>query len=75
MSIPFYMLLRTLPEKSHYVAHETLKIEGVKVSHSVVGNYDVILYAEGKDFEDLRRIRLAIEQIKFLTATETLMHA
>jgi hypothetical protein len=48
MVVPFYMLLRTQPEKSNYVVHETLKIEGVKVSHSVMGNYDVVLYAEGK---------------------------
>jgi hypothetical protein len=75
MVVPFYMLLRTQPEKSHYVVHETLKIEGVKVSHSVMGNYDVVLYAEGKDLEDLRRIREAVEQIKFLKVTETLMHA
>jgi uncharacterized protein with GYD domain len=75
MSIPFYMLLRTQPEKSHYVVHETLKIEGVKVSHSVMGNYDVILYGEGKDLEDLRRIRVAVEQIRYLKVTETLIHA
>ncbi len=75
MSVPFYMILRTEPKRSQYVACETLKIEGVKVSHSVKGNYDVILYAEGKDFEDLKRIRLAVEKIKFLKETETLMHA
>ena len=75
MVVPFYMLLRTEPEKSNYVAQQTLKIEGVKVSHSVVGNYDVVLYAEGKDLEDLRRIRVAVEQIEFLIVTETLMHA
>jgi hypothetical protein len=39
-----------------------LKIEGVKVSHSVMGNYDVVLYTEGKDLEDVRRIRVTIEQ-------------
>ena len=75
MAIPFYMLLRTEPEKSHYVVQESLKIEGVKVSHSVMGNYDVVLYAEGKDLDDLRRIRVAVEQIRYLKVTETLMHA
>lgn len=60
--------------KSRDVVHETLKIEGVKISHSVVGNYDVILYAEGKDLDDLRRIRMNIEQIKGVNLTQTAIH-
>jgi DNA-binding Lrp family transcriptional regulator len=75
MTIPFYMLLRTTISQSRYVVHETLKIEGVKVSHSVMGNYDVILYAEGKDIEDLRRIREAIRKISDVITTETFVHA
>jgi uncharacterized protein with GYD domain len=69
------MLLKTKDGMSHHVVHDSLKIEGVKISHSVVGNYDVILYAEGKDIDDLRRIRLAVEQINGLTVTETVIHA
>ena len=75
MSVPFYMLLRTKIGQSRNVVHATLKIEGVKVSHSVMGNYDVILYAEAKNLEDLRNIRVAIEQINGVTLTETLIHA
>jgi hypothetical protein len=73
--IPFYMLLRTKIGTSRAVVHETLKIEGVKVSHSVMGNYDVILYAEGTDIMDIRRIREAVHQIKDITLTETAIHA
>jgi DNA-binding Lrp family transcriptional regulator len=75
MVLPFYMMLRTRIGKSRSVVHAALKIEGVKVAHSVMGNYDVILYAEGKDLEDLRRIRLAIENINGITATESAIHA
>jgi hypothetical protein len=74
MAIPFYMILKTMKGKSHDVVHETLKIEGVKISHSVVGNYDVILYAEGKDLDDLRRIRVTVEQISGVTLTQTAIH-
>ena len=74
MVIPFYMILKTMEGKSHDVVHETLKIEGVKISHSVVGNYNVILYAEGKDLEDLRSIRVAVEQISGVTLTQTAIH-
>ena len=75
MVLPFYMLIRTKIGQSRKVVHETLKIEGVKVSHSVMGNYDVILYAEGKDLDDLRRIRETISKISAVVTTETVVHA
>jgi hypothetical protein len=75
MSIPFYMLIRTKIGYSREVVHETIKIEGVKVSHSVMGNYDVILYAEGKNIEDVRRIRNDVHALDGITLTETLVHA
>jgi hypothetical protein len=75
MCIPFYMLLRTKIGQSVAVVLEVQKIEGVKVVHSVMGNYDVVLYAEGKDLEDVRRIREAVHQLKDVTITETAVHA
>jgi hypothetical protein len=69
------MMLRTKVGQSRNVVHEVLKIEGVKVAHSVMGNYDVIVYAEGKNLEDVRRIREAIHQINAVTITETAVHA
>jgi hypothetical protein len=75
MVVPFYMLLRTRVGQSKNVVHATLKIEGVKVSHSVMGNYDVILYGEGKDIEDVRRIRDAVFEIDGITISETVVHA
>ena len=75
MVLPFYMLIRTKIGKSRVVVHETLTIEGVKVSHSVMGNYDVVLYAEGKDLDDLRRIRDAVSKISAVITTETVVHA
>jgi hypothetical protein len=69
------MLIRTRIGESKFVVHETLKIEGVKVSHSVMGNYDVILYAEGKDLDDVRRIRDTVFNISGITITETVVHA
>jgi uncharacterized protein with GYD domain len=69
------MLIRTRIGESKDVVHATLKIEGVKVSHSVMGNYDVVLYAEGKDLEDVRRIRNLVYDIPGITITETLVHA
>lgn len=75
MSVPFYMMLRTKIGENRNVVHEAQKIEGVKVAHSVMGNYDVILYAEAKDLDDIRRIREAINDINSVTQSETLVHA
>jgi len=75
MVVPFYILIRTRVGKSRDVVHASLKIEGVKISHSVMGNYDVIIYAEGKDLEDVRRIRDAVFDIPNITITETVVHA
>ncbi len=75
MVVPFFILIRTMIGGSKEVVRATLKIEGVKVSHSVMGSYDVILYAEGKDLEDVKRIRVAVEQIGGIKLTETLIHA
>ena len=74
MPIPFYMLLRTRIGRSKEVVHRIQKIEGVKVVHSVMGNYDVILYAEGKALDDLRRIRDTVHSLDDVTITETAIH-
>jgi hypothetical protein len=75
MVVPFYMLIRTRIGEAKDVVHASLRIEGVKVSHSVMGNYDVILYAEGKDLDDVRRIRDAVFDIPGITISETVVHA
>ncbi len=75
MALPFYMLLHTRIGQSKIAVREIQKIEGVKVVHSVMGNYDVILYAEGKDMEDVRRIRDDVYKIDAVTLSETLVHA
>jgi DNA-binding Lrp family transcriptional regulator len=68
------MLLRTRINQHTKVVQQIQKIEGVKVVHSVMGNYDVILYGEGKDLEDIRRIREAVHQLSDVTITETAIH-
>jgi DNA-binding Lrp family transcriptional regulator len=74
MVVPFYMLIRTKKGQAFLTVQEAQKIEGVKVAHSVMGSYDVILYAEANDLADLRRIREAITQISAVTRSETAVH-
>ena len=74
MVVPFFMLIRTKKGQAFSVVQETQKIEGVKIVHSVMGSYDVILYAEGNDLSDIRRIREAVSQINAVIRTETAVH-
>ena len=74
MVIPFYMLIRTKKGQSFSVVQEAQKIEGVKIAHSVMGSYDVILYAEANDVADIRRIRETVSQISAVVRTETAVH-
>jgi len=74
MVIPFYMLIRTKKGQSFSVVQEAQKIEGVKIAHSVMGSYDVILYAEANDVADIRRIRETVRQISAVVRTETAVH-
>ncbi len=68
------MLIRTKKGQSFLVVQEAQKIEGVKIAHSVMGSYDVILYAEANDLSDLRRIRETVSQINAVVRTETAVH-
>jgi uncharacterized protein with GYD domain len=74
MVIPFFLLIRTKKGQAFSVVQEAQKIEGVKIVHSVMGSYDVILYAEANDLADIRRIREAIHQFNAVARTETAVH-
>ena len=74
MVVPFYMLIRTKKGQAFLTVQEAQKIEGVKVAHSVMGSFDVILYAEANDLSDLRRIRETVSQISAVVRTETAVH-
>jgi len=74
MVIPFFMLIRTRKGQAFSVVQEAQKIDGVKIVHSVMGSYDVILYAEANELADIRRIRETIHQISAVARTETAVH-
>jgi DNA-binding Lrp family transcriptional regulator len=74
MVVPFYMLIHTKKGQAFLTVQEAQKIEGIKIAHSVMGSYDVIIYAEANDLPDLRRIREAVCQISAVTRTETAVH-
>lgn len=74
MAIPFYMLIRAKKGQSFLVAQEASKLEGVKMVHTVTGSYDVILYAEANELQDIKRIYESVHQINAVVRTETAIH-
>jgi hypothetical protein len=68
------MLIRTRKGQAFLVVQEAEKIIGVKIVHSVMGSYDVILYAEANELADIRRIREAVHEISAVIRTETAVH-
>ena len=74
MVVPFYMLIHTKKGQSFSVVQEAEKIIGVEIVHSVMGSFDVILYALANDLSDLRRIRETVSQISGVVRTETAVH-
>jgi DNA-binding Lrp family transcriptional regulator len=72
--IPFYILIRTKRGQSFLAAQEASKIPGVKMAHTVTGTFDVILYAEANELQDIRRIYESVHQIDAVVRTETAIH-
>lgn len=66
-----YVLINTQAGRLWEVAENTRKIQGVKMSHAVTGEYDVIVFIEFLRVEELSRIIDAIQSIEGVVRTHT----
>jgi len=66
-----YVLINTQAGRLWEVAENTRKIQGVKMSHAVTGEYDVIVFIEFLRVEELSRIIDAIQSIDGVVRTHT----
>lgn len=66
-----YVLVNTQAGRLWEVAESTRKIQGVKMSHAVTGEYDVIVFIEFLRIEELSRIIDAIQSIDGVARTHT----
>jgi DNA-binding Lrp family transcriptional regulator len=74
MAIPFYVLIRIKKGQSVPVAQKASKIDGVRMAHTVTGTFDVVLYAEANEIQDIRQIYEAVHHIDGVIRTETAIH-
>ena len=68
-----YILINTEANALWSVAEAALKIEGVKMTHAVTGQFDVVLLAVFSKMDDLGRIIDKIQHLKSVRGTQTLV--
>lgn len=66
-----YIFINSDPATLWEIAKTALKIEGVKMSHAVTGQYDVIVYAEFANMETLKEIIWKFQSLKGVQRTRT----
>ncbi|MBO3755085.1 MAG: Lrp/AsnC ligand binding domain-containing protein [Candidatus Brockarchaeota archaeon] len=57
------------------IAREASKVQGVLDAYPVFGRFDVAVFIQGKDLQELRNVALKIVALKGVRSTETLLEA
>jgi uncharacterized protein with GYD domain len=68
-----YILVNTEANALWQVAEAALKVEGVKMSHAVAGQFDVVILVQFPKMDHLGRIIEKIQGLKGVIRTQTLM--
>jgi len=66
-----FILINAEPGKLWKIADSANKVKGVKMANAVTGAFDVIVYAEVVDMNDLGSLINAIQTIDGVTRTQT----
>jgi uncharacterized protein with GYD domain len=68
-----YILVNTEANALWQVAEAALKVEGVKMSHAVTGQFDAVILVQFPKMDHLARIIEKIQGLKGVIRTQTLM--
>ncbi|MGA2971088.1 MAG: Lrp/AsnC ligand binding domain-containing protein [Candidatus Bathyarchaeia archaeon] len=67
-----YVLIKIAPGKSRSITEQISKIEGVKTAHPVTGMFDIIVYIEAVDINNLTgTVRAKIQTLEGVLRTHT----
>lgn len=66
-----YLLLECSSGMVWKVAEAIIKIEGVKMAHTVTGNFDVIAFAEFSNIDELTTIIQKVQALKGVQKSQT----
>ena len=71
MQVSVYIFVQVEKGEPWQVAAEISKIEGVKTAHIVTGQYDIIVFAELDNLDELKDVVKRIHQLKGVQHTQT----
>ncbi len=69
--IAVYVLIKVESGEAWRIAEKVSMMDGVKMTHTVTGVYDIIAYAELENFEALKDLISSIQSIKGVERTHT----
>ena len=71
MAINAYLLVQTKMGEAWKIVEAITKLGGVKMAHAVTGVYDIVVYAELNDHEELKNLIMGIQEIEGVERTHT----
>ena len=69
------ILLKVVPTKVEAILDAVQQVHGVRKAYSTYGRFDMAIFAEVKDYKELREITSQINHIEGVRSTETLVEA
>ncbi len=69
------ILLKVVPTKSDSILEEVLKMDRVRKAYNTYGRFDIAIFVEVENYEELREITTDINTVEGVRSTETLPEA
>ena len=69
------ILLKVVPSKADRIINEVKTINGVKKAYQTAGRFDIAIFVEVKDYQELRDLTTQINSLENVRSTETLPEA
>ena len=69
------ILLKVVPTKSDAIIEAVSKFDYVRKAYDTYGRFDIAIFVEVKDYQELREITTEINSIEGIRSTETLPEA
>lgn len=75
MPVNAYVLIQVKGSKAGQIAEDILKLEGMRMAHSVTGMYDIIAYVEVDDLGAIAELVRKIHEVDGIERTHTAISA
>ena len=69
------ILLKVVPTKSDLILNAVSKMDSVRKAYNTYGRFDIAIFVEVEDYQELREITTEMNSIEGVRSTETLPEA